>query len=71
MAMVAFLVLFCLHLYLLYYTFAELGLMWCALVFIIPLLGLYVIYSRWSDLKYVFLGEVICWIAILTSTPQT
>lgn len=70
MAIIAFLILACLHIYLLYYTFMELGILWCAFVIFIPLVGLYVVYSRWRDLKYVFLGEVICWITIAVSASQ-
>ena len=65
MAVAALVIVACLQLYLLYYTWTELGILWCALVLIIPFLGLYVVYSRWHDLKYVFLGQVVCWIVII------
>ncbi len=65
----AFVILACLQLYLLYYTWTELGISWCALVFFIPFVGLYVVYSRWHDLKYVFLGQVACWIAVVVCVP--
>jgi hypothetical protein len=42
------------HLYFLYYTFMNVGILWTIAVVVIPILGLYIYYREWPDLKIVF-----------------
>jgi hypothetical protein len=52
------------HLYFLYYTFMNVGILWTIAVLVIPILALYIYYREWHALKKVFLVQLGLGIAL-------
>ena len=58
MELVLLIALLVVHLYFLYYTFMNWGILWTLIVLLIPIVGLYVYFKDWHALKNVFLIEL-------------
>jgi len=46
------------HLYFLFYTATEVGILWALAVMILPILGLYIYYREWHALKTLFFVQL-------------
>jgi hypothetical protein len=58
MELVLLIALLAVHLYFLYYTFTNWGILWTIVVLVVPIVGLYVYFKDWHALKTVFLIEL-------------
>jgi len=55
-----------LHIWFLIYVIQNIGLLWFLAVLLFPIVGLYLYYANWSDLKYIFLGQVACYLVFFS-----